>query len=137
MKTLRFQSDADKKQVKKEILEVMNEFAPALREPMDPEKMFNLFLQTDELAVATEGVLLKNPSVLLDTMKLHMSAMQKQVTKNVDDKIYVISKDAAVISSSKIVTVTLKSGGEVTMPYALTMLLVKREGGWKIAHYHI
>jgi hypothetical protein len=62
--------------------------------------------------------------------------MEKQETKNVMDKIFVITKDAAVISTSKIVTLTFKSGGEVTMPYALTMLLVKREGEWKIAHYH-
>ncbi|MFN8254045.1 MAG: nuclear transport factor 2 family protein [Bacteroidales bacterium] len=129
-------TDADKKQVEKEILEVMDEFTPALREPMDPEKFFNLFIQTDEIAVATGGSLLKSPSAVLDTVKVTMAAIQKQVTKNVDDKIYVITKDAAIISSSKIVTVTLKSGEEYTLPAAFTVFWVKKEGKWKIVHCH-
>ena len=72
----------------------------------------------------------------LDTMKVHLAVMEKQETKNVMDKIFVITNDAAVISTSKIITITFKNGSQSTMPYALTMLLVKREGEWKIAHYH-
>jgi uncharacterized protein (TIGR02246 family) len=103
---------------------------------LSPDKAFSYFLHTDEFAVATQGNILTNPSALLDTMKVHMAFMKKQVATTVVEKIFVINKDAAVISTSKIVTVTLKNESQITVPYALTMLLVKRDGKWKIAHYH-
>lgn len=69
-------------------------------------------------------------------MKVHMGIMEKQINKSVKDKVFVVNKETAVISSSKITTITFVSGAEIEMPYALTMLLVKRTGEWKIAHYH-
>jgi len=128
-------SQADKKMVETEVLQFMDSLVVAFNS-VSAENVFNYFLHTDEFVVATQGRLIVNPNALLDTMKVHLAVMEKQETKNEMDKIFVITKDAAVISTSKIVTLTYKSGGEVTMPYALTMLLVKREGEWKIAHYH-
>ena len=125
----------DKKMVETEVLQFMDSLIVAFNS-VSAENVFNYFLHTDEFVVATQGRLIVNPNALLDTMKVHLAVMEKQETKNEMDKIFVITKDAAVISTSKIVTLTFKSGGEVTMPYALTMLLVKREGEWKIAHYH-
>ena len=128
-------SEDDKKMVETEVLQFMDSLVVAFNS-VSAENVFNYFLHTDEFVVATQGRLIVNPNALLDTMKVHLAVMEKQETKNEMDKIFVITKDAAVISTSKIVTVTFKSGDEVTMPYALTMLLVKREGEWKIAHYH-
>jgi uncharacterized protein (TIGR02246 family) len=65
-----------------------------------------------------------------------MAFMKNQNIKSVADKIFVINKDAVVISTSKMTTITFKNDNQITMPYALTMLLVKRDGKWKIAHYH-
>jgi hypothetical protein len=62
--------------------------------------------------------------------------MQKQSVQTVDEKIFVIDREHAVISTSKITNITSKSGAEFTMPYAWTLLLVKRNGDWKIAHAH-
>ena len=56
--------------------------------------------------------------------------------KTIAEKIFIINSEAAVISISRIVTITFKNDSQINMPYALTMLLVKREGKWKIAHYH-
>lgn len=128
-------SEDDKKKVEAEVLQFMDSLVVAFNS-VSAENVFNYFLQTDEFVAATQGRLIVNPNALLDTMKVHLAVMEKQETKNEMDKIFVITKDAAVISTSKIVTVTFKSGGDVTMPYALTMLLVKRDVGWKIAHYH-
>lgn len=129
-------TETDKKQVETEVFQFMKEFFPEKIEPMDPNKLFSYFLQNDELTVATGGALLTNPSAVLDTMKVHMSIMQKELIKDVDDKIYVVNKEAAVISSSKLITVSFKEGGEITIPVAVTMLLVKRDNKWKIVHYH-
>ena len=128
-------TEADKQLVENEVLQFMDSLIVSF-ESISAENTFNYFLQTDELAVATQGYLITNPSSVLDTMKVHMAIMQKQVNKSIQDKIFVISKDAAVISTSKVTTITFKSGAEITVPYALTILLVKREGKWKIAHYH-
>jgi len=118
-------TDADKKQVETEIQQFMQEFMPEDIEPMNPETMFSYFIQSEDLAIASGGVLLTNPL-----------ALQKQRIKDIDNKIYVINKDAAVISTSKLITITFKEGGEITIPVALTILLVKKEGNWKIVHYH-
>jgi len=135
MKTLSFLSEDDKKKVETEILQFMDSLVVAFNS-VSAENVFNYFLQTDEFVAATQGQLILNPNVVLDTMKVHLAVMEKQETKNVADKIFVVTNDAAVISTSKITTITFKNGSQSTMPYALTMLLVKREGEWKIVHYH-
>ncbi len=128
-------SEEDKKAVETEIHQYMDSLIKAF-ETVIPEDVFNFFLQTDEFCTATQGYLITNPSALLYTMKVHMATMKNQSTKPVADKIFVIDKDAVVISTSKVTTITFKNDSQVTMPFALTMLLVKREGTWKIAHYH-
>lgn len=128
-------SDENKKLVEAEVLEFMDSLVVAMNS-VSADNVFKYFLQTEEFVVATRGELLVNPSSFLDTMKVHLAIMVKQDNKPVMDKIFVISNEAAVISTSKVTTITFKSGGEVTIPYALTMLLVKRDGKWKIAHYH-
>ncbi len=128
-------SEEEKQAVETEIVQFMDTLVDVMNS-VSADDFFKYFLQTEDFVVATQGQLIVNPSAVLDTMKVHMAFMEKQINKPVMDKIYVITKDAAVISTSKIATITFKSGGEISMPYALTMLLVKREGKWKIAHYH-
>ena len=128
-------SEEDKKAVETEIHQYMDSLFKVF-ETVIPEDVFNLYLQTDEFCVVQQGYLMTNPSALLDTMKVHMATMKNQSIKPVADKIFVINKDAVVISTSKVTTITFKNDSQVTMPFALTMLLVKREGKWKIAHYH-
>ena len=128
-------SEEDKKAVETEIHQFMDSLNAAF-ESLTPERVFNYFLQTDEFAVASQGNLITNPSALLDTMKVHMAFMKTQTGKTIDEKIFILNSDAAVISISRIVTITFKNESQINMPYALTMLLVKREGKWKIAHYH-
>lgn len=128
-------SEEDKKAVETEIHQFMDSLNAAF-ESLTPERVFNYFLQTDEFAVASQGILITTPSALLDTMKVHMAFMKTQTGKTIDEKIFIINSDAAVISISRIGTITFKNESQINMPYALTMLLVKREGKWKIAHYH-
>jgi hypothetical protein len=128
-------SEKDKKAVETEIHQFMDSLFIAF-ESLTPDRVFNLMLQTDELTIASQGYLMTNPSAVLDTMKVHMSFMKNQKTKAVSERIFIISKDAVVISTSKVGTITFKNDSQINMPYALTMLLVKREGKWKIAHYH-
>lgn len=128
-------SEEDKKAVETEIHQFMDSLNVAF-ESLTPERVFNYFLQTDEFAVASQGNLITDPSALLDTMKVHMAFMKTQTGKTIDEKIFIINSDAAVISISRIGTITFKNESQINMPYALTMLLLKREGKWKIAHYH-
>lgn len=128
-------TENDKKIVETEIYQFMDSLVDAFNS-VSAERVFSYMLQTDELAIATQGSLMANPLDILDTMKVHLSGMLRQDNKPVMDKIFVINKDAAVISTSKVTTITFKNDSQITMPYALTMLLVKREGKWKIAHYH-
>jgi ketosteroid isomerase-like protein len=128
-------SEEDKKAVETEIHQFMDSLTAAF-ESVTPERVFNYFLQTDEFVVASQGNLITKPSALLDTMKVHMAFMKNQTGKTIAEKIFIINSDAAVISISRIGTITFKNDSQINMPYALTMLLVKREGKWKIAHYH-
>ena len=128
-------SEEEKKAVETEIHQFMDSVFIAF-ESLTPERVYNYFLQTDEFAVASRGNLITNPSAILDTMKVHMAIMKTQTGKTVAEKIFIINKDAAVISISRIGTITFKNDIQIDMPYALTMLLVKREGKWKITHYH-
>jgi ketosteroid isomerase-like protein len=128
-------TEKDKKAIETEIHQFMDSLNAAFGS-VSPDRVFKYFLQTDEYAMASQGTLITNPSAFLDTMKVHMALMKNQTAKTVAEKIFIISKDAAVISTSLGVTITFKNESQINMPYALTMLLVKREGKWKIAHYH-
>jgi len=128
-------SNDEKEIVESEIHEFMDSLMVAFNS-VSADNVYKYFLQTDEFVAATQGQLIDNIDAVRDTMKMHLAAMKKQDNIPVNDKIFVITKDAAVISTSKIGKITFKSGAEVSVPYALTILLVKRNGQWKIAHYH-
>jgi len=130
-----FLTEDDKKAVETEIHQFIDSLDNAFSSVI-PEDVFKYFLQTDEFAWASQGYLITNPSAILDTMKFHMAFMKNQTAKTTAEKMFVINKEAVVISTLKVATVTLKNDSQITVPYALTMLIVKRDGKWKIAHYH-
>ncbi len=105
-------------------------------ESVSTEKYIEHFLNTDELAVATQGQLITSFNALRDTITLHLSVVQKQSIKTIEEKIFVIDQEHAVVSTSKVSTITFKNGAEITMPYAWTLFVVKRNEEWKIAHIH-
>ena len=128
-------SEEDKKAVETEIHQFMASVEASLQTP-SPDEYFNYFLQTDELAVATLGQLVTNPAAVRDTVNKHLGMIEKQSIKTNAERIYVINKEAAVLSAAKVTTITFKNGAQITMPYAWTLLIVKRDGKWKIAHAH-
>jgi uncharacterized protein (TIGR02246 family) len=128
-------SEKDKKAVETEIHQFMTSVEASLQTP-SPDEYFNYFLQTDELAVASQGQLFTNPAAVRDTINKHLGMMEKQSIKTNTEKIYVVNKEAAVLSAAKVTTITFKNGAQIIMPYAWTLLIVKRDGKWKIAHAH-
>jgi hypothetical protein len=128
-------SEGDKKIVETEIYQFMASVEAVMESP-SPDEYFNYFLQTDELAVATLGQLVTSPTAVRDTINKHLGMVEKQSIKTIAEKIYVINKEAAVLSAAKVGTITFKNGAQITMPYAWTLLIVKRDGKWKIAHIH-
>ncbi len=105
-------------------------------ESLDPNKTYSFFLQNEDFAAATQGTLMTDYRAVLDTMKLHMGSFQKEQILVKNQKIYVINKDAAVISVATIVDLALKSGAEMKIPFAFTILWVRKDGDWKVVHYH-
>src|SRR4030042_436811 len=128
-------SEEDKKAVETEIHQFMASVEAVMESP-SPDEYFNNLLQTDELAVASQGQLFTNPAVVRDTINKHLGIIEKQSIKTNAEKIYVINKEAAVLSAAKVTTITFKNGAQLTMPYAWTLLIVKKDGEWKIAHAH-
>jgi len=130
-----FLSEEDKNAVVSEIHQFMDSVEAVMESPQ-PDKYFNYFLLTDELAVATLGQLVTSPLAMRDTINKHMGMMEKQSIKTTAEKIYVINKEAAVLSAAKVTDITFKNGAQISMPYAWTLLIVKKDGKWKIAHAH-
>ena len=127
--------DQQKEAIKNEVQQFLKNVESEL-ETVNADAYKKHFLNTSELAVASQGQLITSYDALSDTIDAHLSVMQKQSVQTVDEKIFVIDREHAVISTSKITNITSKSGAEFTMPYAWTLLLVKRNGDWKIAHAH-
>jgi len=128
-------SNVEKENVKSEVQQFIKAVDSEL-ESVNAEAYKKNFLNTDELAVASQGQLITSYNALCDTIDVHLSVMQKQSIQPVDERIFVIDREHAVISTSKVTTITLKNGAEFTMPYAWTLFLVKRNSEWKIAHAH-
>lgn len=128
-------SDVEKENVNSEVRQFIKIIDSEL-ETANVEAYKENFLNTDELAVASQGQLITSYNALCDTIDAHLSVMQKQSIQAVDEQIFVIDREHAVISTSKVTTITFKNGVDFTMSYAWTLLLVKRDGKWKIAHAH-
>lgn len=128
-------SKKEKDLVKNEIQQFMKNM-DAAASAANEEAYARMFLQTNELAVASQGKVINSFDAVRDTIHAHMSMMEKQSIKTTGENIFVIDKEHAVITTSKATKATMKNGAEFEMPYALTILLVKRNGEWKIAHYH-
>jgi ketosteroid isomerase-like protein len=105
-------------------------------ESLDANKAYSFILQNEDFAEATMGALITDHRAILDTMKLHLGSFQKERILITNQKIYVINMDAAVISLASTVEITFKNGAEMKAPFALTILWVKKDGEWKVAHYH-
>jgi ketosteroid isomerase-like protein len=105
-------------------------------ESLDANQTYSYFLQNEDFAAASMGKLITDHRALLDTMKLHLGSFQKERISITNQKIYVINLDAAVISLASMAEITLKNGAEMKAPFALTILWVKKDGEWKVAHYH-
>jgi hypothetical protein len=128
-------SEKDRKAVETEIHDFMSS-VESVANSSSPDKYFDCFLHTDELAFATQGQLLTNPTSLHDTISKHLAFVEKQSIKTNAEKIFIINKEAVVLSVGKATTITFNNGSQITMPYAWTLLIVKRDGKWKIAHIH-
>lgn len=129
-------SAVEKAAIEKEITAQIDSLNKAF-ESADPDRLFTRFLHTDDLAVASEGTILAGPDAVLDTIRVHLATMEKQTISTKVVKIYVITRDAAVVSAVFTTDIQFKNGAQVKdIPYALTMLLVRTDNGWKIAHYH-
>jgi ketosteroid isomerase-like protein len=105
-------------------------------ESLDANKAYSFILQNEDFAEASMGKLITDHRAILDTMKLHLGSFQKERISITNQKIYVINMDAAVISLASMGEITFKNGAEMKAPFALTILWVKKDGEWKVAHYH-
>jgi len=105
-------------------------------ESLDANKAYSFILQNEDFAEASMGKLITDHRAILDTMKLHLGSFQKERISITNQKIYVINMDAAVISLASTGEITFKNGAEIKAPFALTILWVKKDGEWKVAHYH-
>lgn len=128
-------TEAEKNLVETEIEEFLNSFDSAAM-VTNVDKYFAHFIDNKELTIASQGYLMKNSQAVRDTIDKHFSAMEKQEIQTIDESFYVVNSAAVVVSTSKVTTITFKNGYVVNFPYALTMLIVKREGKWEIVHYH-
>lgn len=128
-------NDQEKASIVEEIHQFMKDL-DAAASSVNEEKYSNMFSHTDELAIASQGKLITSSDAIRDTIHAHMSLMQKQTIKTTGEKIFIIDAGHAVISTSKFTKITFINGVEIEMPYALTLFLLKRNGEWKIIHYH-
>lgn len=128
-------SQEEREKIQTEVHQFVQTMDEAVSLP-DAEKYASLFSDSKDFTVASQGKLITSYASVCDTINAHLSAVKSQSIKTLDERIYVIDKNDAVVSTSKLTTTTLKNGAEVTMPYALTMLLTKTNDGWKIMHYH-
>lgn len=106
-------------------------------ESVNPERFYNHFLHNNDFVVATQGKLITEPKAILDTIKVHLADQKSQKIKLIDSKIYVINAKAAVVSASATTDITFKNGKVLRgVPFAVTMLYIKKNGSWKITQYH-
>ena len=103
---------------------------------MEPDKVMALFDESPDVAIASNGTVRESRQAFHDLLvALYASTRSLDIVRDTA-RVVVLSPDAAVITESYHYTRTARDGKSSGGIAVITYVCQRRDGHWKIVHYH-
>ncbi|MBN2020174.1 MAG: nuclear transport factor 2 family protein [Sedimentisphaerales bacterium] len=121
--------------IEKEVLKTHTQMAGA-NDSQDTEKFFSFILDFDKGLIIRDGRLFKTKQEAFDAVKKGFEGISK--TERVYEQRYVavISPETALFTANGTATITFSDGRILSVPFAVSMVYVLRDGQWKMLQGH-
>ncbi len=128
-------SESERSRIEQDVLGAnaeMNEAAASL----DVGKFFDWILDEAEGPIIQDGRLLRTRQEAKNVVEAGYQGVQS-LTRSFDNTyVTVLSKEAAVLTSSGTSKIMLADGRSFEAPFAVSLVYVLRDGGWKVLQGH-
>jgi ketosteroid isomerase-like protein len=128
-------TDTDAAEAERAILEVQETMRAAAR-ARDADALFEYVLDTDTPPIIENGRILPTWAEALRSTAEALRGLRSVSYDYTREDITMLSPTLALWVGAGRATATLPDGREITAPFAETMVLARREGGWKVLHAH-
>jgi uncharacterized protein (TIGR02246 family) len=128
-------TDESQKAIEKAVLEVNAKMTEAEKN-RDMDKFFSFILDFDKGCIIQDGALFKTRKEALDAVKTGFQRLSKVERKYDQTYVTVISSEAALLTGTGTVVATTSDGQTAGGPFAVSMVLVVRDGQWKVLQGH-
>jgi len=126
---------ADTKSVEEAVLAVHAEMTRA-GEAVDADRLFGFMLETDKGSVIQDGVVLLTREDALERVRSNLRDISRIQYRWKHQYVTVLSPEVALLTAEGESVATTAAGNTFTVPFAQTVVLVLRDGAWKVIHAH-
>jgi len=121
--------------VEKAVLKAHQAMTAAAQE-LDAEGFFAFILDSAKGPVIQDGRLFASRAEALEVVKRGFEGVATVERVYESEDVTVISEEAALLTGKGTSTVTLVDGRSLSGPFAVSLVFVLRDGGWKVLHGH-
>ncbi len=128
-------SDSAQASIEKAVLARMADIQRAA-EALDPEKVFSFVLENDKGALVQNGKLLLTRKEALESTRQGFQRIRKVDYQFGQQHVTVLSPTIALVTGEGSSSATLDDGRTLDRQFAQSVLLVLKDGQWKVFHSH-
>jgi hypothetical protein len=128
-------SGADSAAVVKAVLDVHAKMTDAANSP-EADKMFEFILDAGPGTIIQDGVLMQSRQEAIESVRAGMKGVLRVERSYDRTRVFVLSKDAALLAANGSATFILEYGRTITRPFAVSEVFVLRDGKWMVLHGH-
>lgn len=122
-------------EIEKAVLEV-NAAIVAAANRLDVEGMFEHIADSDRGAVVQNGVIFRTRREAYEAVKRGLQGVKAIERRIENPRVTVVGPATAVLVAERSMTATLDDGRAMNSRFAVSLVLVLRDGHWKVLHGH-
>jgi hypothetical protein len=108
----------------------------ATAESLDVERFFDWILDEPNASIAQSGRLYRDRAEAKAAVEAGYNGVQSLARTFERTRVTPVSEDAAVVVAAGTSTVVLTDGRTFEAPFAVSLVFVRRDAGWKVLHGH-
>ena len=128
-------TDAERAEIEKIIIAKHREMSE-LSSQLDAEKVWDFFIENNHGIYAIEGALTLTYDEAVNSGRESYNSLEWMKTDMQQEYAAVLSPESALFTGTGTVSGKIKSGDSFSVPFAITVVYVLRNGEWKAVHMH-
>ena len=128
-------TDSSDQAIRNAVLETNDRMAKAANS-LDLEGFFSYILDTDKGSIVQNGTVFKSRQEAREAVKQGFMGVEKMERRFVNPQVTVISPEVVLLTSEGTLAATLTDGRTMEGRFAVSLVFVRKDGGWKLLHGH-